>query len=117
MSAYDMYMPNWSYHPQTVTSQPVNGLKKVKSYDEVMTIPQAPNSISEPYMLESDNIFFIKTTDEFSNPTVKAYRFEEIDIPSPEDKFVTKEYLDSKISEIMEALNGQCIVPESAEEE
>lgn len=117
MVNYDMFKPNYSYHPQTITSQPVNGLHKVKSYEEVVAIPQAPNSVSEPFMLESDNIFFVKTTDEFSNPTVKAYRFEEIDIPSPEDKFVTKDYLDRKICEIMEAINGQRIVPESIEEE
>jgi len=70
-------------------------------------------------MLEDDNIFFIKTTDDGGAATIKAYRFEEIDLQPTnlEDKFVTKDYLDSRLDELLEAINGKHSIPTKSAEE
>ena len=72
-----------------------------------------PNSVSPPLFLGSENAFFIKTTDGGGAATIKKYSFEEVVEPVANDPvYVTKEYFDQQISNIMEAINGKRPVPE-----
>ena len=78
--------------------------------------PLPPNSVSKPLFLEDENAFFIKTTDGGGAATLKKYTFEEAVIePESNSDYVTKEYLDSRISQIMEAINGKHIVSKQSE--
>lgn len=102
--------------------QPVYGLVSVDSYEGVkLKASELPkNSVSEPWFLTEDNIFCVASTDNDGIPTIKGYRFEEIEIPElqePEDKYATKQDLQNLADKIMEAINGQHIVPEQPEAE
>ena len=75
-----------------------------------------PNSVSPPLFLGSENAFFIKTTDGGGAATLKKYTFEEAPMSNdnPGD-FVTREYFDQQMSNILEAINGKHPVPEQPE--
>jgi len=114
----NLYNPYSQQPMQPMAS--VNGLVRIDGIEGAQMYPLPPNSVSPPLMLGSDNIFFIKTTDGGGAATIKAYKFEEIPVPTPgqidENKFVTREYLDSRISQLMEAINGQHSIPEQPAE-
>lgn len=94
--------------------QPANGLNRVDSIDELSRMHFQANSVSQPYFLSSDNVFFVVTTDASGISTTKRYRFEEDPIKEPE--YVTKDDLEAMMSKIMEAINGQHSVPEPTAE-
>lgn len=98
-------------------SQPVNGLVRIESMDDAKVYQLPPNSVSPPLFLGSENAFFIKTTDASGGGTLKKYKFEEEPIPSDNinSNFVTREYFDQQMNNIMEAINGKHSVSESAE--
>ena len=104
------------FQPMLASVQPVNELTSVKSSEGAMMYPLPPNSVSKPLFLEDENAFFIKTTDGGGAATLKKYTFEEAVIePESNSDYVTKEYLDSRISQIMEAINGKHIVSKQSE--
>lgn len=120
--AYNLNLYN-PYGPpplQPSSSLPINGLVRIEGIEGAQMYPMPPNSVSPPLMLGSDNIFIIKTTDGGGAATLKAYKFEEIPVPSPgqvdESKFVTREYFDTWASQLLEAINDKHTVSEQSEE-
>lgn len=104
------YMP--TYTPQ----QPINGLIKVTGIEGAQMYQLPPGSVSPPLFLESENAFFVKTTDDGGAATIKKYKFEEAPMTaSGGSEFVTKEYFDQQISSIMEAINGKHTVSKQPE--
>lgn len=94
-------------------AQPVNGLIRVESIEGAQMYQLPPNSVSPPLFLGSENAFFIKTTDGGGAATLKKYTFEEEAITNNvSGEFVTREYFDQQINNIMEAINGKRAVPE-----
>lgn len=84
------YMPNqqaWGYHPQM--TQAVNGLVSVTGIDGARAYPLPPNS-SMPLFDANDDVMYVKTTDGAGFPTVKAYRFEQVDAEEPKAGYVTR---------------------------
>lgn len=116
--AYDpnLYSPYGQQYPLIHSNnQPTNGLIRVESVEGARMYAMPPNSVSPPLMLGSDNVFFIKTTDGGGAGSLKAYRFEEIDVPgtsSNDEQYVTKEYFDSWAEKLMEAINGEHSISE-----
>lgn len=88
--------------------QPVNGLVQVDGIEGAKMFQLPPNSVSPPLFLAEENAFFIKTTDGGGAASLKKYTFQEEPISSNTNgDFVTREYFDNKINEMMEAINGQ----------
>lgn len=103
-----------SYYPQSTPSLPMNGLVRVESVEEAKNYSLAPNSVSPPLFLASENAFIIKKTDEFGVSSFSKYSFAEepFDDQAESGEFVTREYFDSQMSKLMEAINGQHSVSE-----
>ena len=92
--------------------QPVNGLIKVDGIEGAQMFQLPPNSVSPPLFVAEENAFFVKTTDGGGAASLKKYTFQEEPIASSTNpEFVTREYFDNKINEMMEAINGQHAVP------
>lgn len=112
--------PNWYYQP-TVTQmqqQPINGLIKVTGIEGAQMYQLPPGSVSPPLFLEEENAFFVKTTDDGGAATIKKYTFEEAPIANASNNsgdFVTREYFDQQMNNILEAINGKHLVPEQPE--
>ena len=106
------------YNPYGFTS-PVDGLVKVDSIEGVNAYYLPPNSVSPPLFLSSENVFFVKKTDGGGGATIRKFTFEEEVVdPQSDPNYVTKDYLDARINELMEAINGKHPVrkPEPATE-
>ena len=104
------FQPTLSYPSQF--QQPINGLVKVDGLEGAQMYQMPPNSVSPPLFMESENSFFIKTTDGGGAATVKKYTFDEAPIDDdPQGIYVTKEYFDEQINNIMEAINGKHSIP------
>ena len=113
--AYDpsLYNPYGLQMPQ----QPVNGLVSIDSIEGGEMYPLPPNSVSPPLFLNNENAFIVKRTDGGGAYSLKKYTFAEEELPGAnEELYVTKEYFDSQIAEIKEAINGKRIVPEQPAE-
>lgn len=93
---------------------PVNGLVRVESIEEANAYQIPPNSVSPPLFLDSEDSFFIKTTDANGGSTIKKYTFVEEPIPTSNisGEFVTREYFDQQMNNILEAINGKLAVQE-----
>ena len=93
---------------------PVNGLVRVESIEEANAYQIPSNSVSPPLFLGSEDSFFIKTTDANGGSTIKKYTFAEEPIPTgnTSGEFVTREYFDQQMNNILEAINGKLAVPE-----
>jgi hypothetical protein len=104
----NMFTP--SYQPQ----QPVNGLIKVTGIEGAQMYQLPPGSVSPPLFLDSENAFFVKTTDDGGAATIKKYKFEEEPIATNgnNSEFVTREYFDQQMNNILEAINGKRAVSE-----
>lgn len=104
---YNPYAPQ-QFHPSNQVfqpAQPVNGLVKVDGIEGAQMYQLPPNSVSPPLFLSEENAFFVKTTDGGGAATLKKYSFQEEPIAgNTNGEFVTREYLDEKINEIMEPL-------------
>ena len=106
------FQPTVSY-PATYQStfQPtpsVNGLVRIESIEGAQMYQLPPNSVSPPLFLGEENAFFIKTTDGGGAATLKKYTFAEAPITdNNSDDFVTREYFDQQMNNIMEAINGK----------
>lgn len=105
------FQPTLSYQNQ-FQQQPINGLIRVDGIEGAQMYQLPPNSVSPPLFMESENSFFIKTTDGGGAATVKKYTFEEAQVADPtQDMYVTREYFDEQINNIMEAINGKHSIP------
>ena len=94
---------------------PTYGLVSVESYEGAQLYRLPPDSVSPPLFLSSDNIFYVKTTDKDGVASIKAYKFEECEIPQAvhdSTEFVTKADLTAFEDRILEAINGQHTVSE-----
>lgn len=106
------------YQPTIQPQHPVNGLIKVTGIEGAQMYQLPPGSVSPPLFLEDENAFFVKTTDDGGAATIKKYTFEEAPIANADDNpngFVTREYFDRQMQNIMEAINGKHTVPEQPE--
>lgn len=117
------FQPTVSYpqqfQPTMRFQQPINGLIKVTGIEGAQMYQLPPGSVSPPLFLEDENAFFVKTTDDGGAATIKKYTFEEApiaDTGSNPDEFVTREYFDQQIQNIMEAINGKHTVQEQQPE-
>ncbi len=116
------FQPTISYpqqfQPTMQPQQPINGLIKVTGIEGAQMYQLPPGSVSPPLFLEDENSFFVKTTDDGGAATIKKYTFEEapiIDTSNNQNDFVTREYFDQQMQNIMEAINGKHFVPEQPE--
>lgn len=113
-----LYQP--TYTPAYTPQQPVNGLIKVSGIEGAQMYQLPPGSVSPPLFLEDESAFFVKTTDDGGAPTIKKYTFEEAPIANTNNNsgdFVTREYFDQQMQNIMEAINGKHTVPEQQQPE
>ena len=112
------YDPN-AYIPTRSWSQPMKGLVRIESIDAARVYFLPPSSVSPPLFLSDENAFIIKTTDDIGMASLKKYRFEEIPIEDEHssEEFITREYFDRRINEIMEVINGQYTVSEQSTSE
>lgn len=100
------------YQPAFQQQQPVNGLIKVKGIEGAQMYQMPPGSVSPPLFLEDENSFFVKTTDDGGAATIRKYKFEEEPMASTgSGEFVTREYFDQQMNNILEAINGKHTVP------
>lgn len=116
------FQPTISYpqqfQPTMQPQQPVNGLIKVTGIEGARMYQLPPGSVSPPLFLEEENAFFVKTTDDGGAATIKKYTFEEAPIADTinnSNDFVTREYFDQQMQNIMEAINGKHSVQEQPE--
>lgn len=94
-------------------AQPVNGLVRVDGIEGAKMYQLPPNSVSPPLFLTEENAFFVKTTDGGGAATLKKYAFQEEPMTSnTQGDFVTREYFDQQMNNILEAINGKHAVPE-----
>lgn len=73
---------------------------------ELDTLQMAPGSISQPYFLKDEDKFVIVTFDNVGGSTKEMYSFKKEAMPATaaSGDFVTREYFDRKIGDIMEAI-------------
>jgi hypothetical protein len=95
---------------------PANGLMFIDDIKELDTLQMAPGSISQPYFLKDEDKFIIVTFDNVGGSTKEMYSFKKEAMPATaaSGDFVTREYFDRKIGDIMEAINGKHVVQQDA---
>ena len=96
---------NWYYQPTQATTQPVNGLVSVTGIDGARAYQLPPNSSIALFDKDSDT-FYLKTTDSAGYPTVREYRFEEVDAAEPKPTYVTRDEFD-ELSKKLDELASQ----------
>lgn len=91
----------------------IYGIKFVKGKDAAMRAACLPNMPDGSTLLmdESEAIFYIRTSGQFSGVTLTAYRFEEIEPPVPEGYVKQEEY--NKLKDKYESLIEQHTKPGS----
>lgn len=84
----------------------------LQSIEEGWTYPVAPGSASPPMWLTGENAFLRKYVDADGSAKLKKFVFSEASLEEQDkpELYVTKEYFDSQLAEIKEALNGERIV-------
>jgi hypothetical protein len=104
------------YNPSTYSNtQPVNGLIKIESIEGAQMYQLPPNSVSPPLFLSEENAFIVKTTDGGGAASLKKYSFKEEPMTNNKnDEFVTREYFDEKMNNILEAINGKHSIPKQS---
>ena len=116
--AYDprIYTPYFT----SSNGRPVNGIVYIDSVNDARNYQMPIDSVSPPLMLKSDDVFIIKAVDGSGGATLKAYRFEETELPSDgalSNDYITKADLDAFAARIMEAIDGKLSMRESGPEE
>ena len=111
------------YNPSlyNIHQAPVNGLVDVDGIEGAKAYPLPPNSTS-PALFDRNKdrqTFWVKSTDSLGHYTLTqhSYQDEPLDDVQVGELYVTKEYFDSQLAEIKEALNGKRIVPTSEPED
>ena len=111
------------YNPSlyNIHAAPVNGLVDVDGIEGAKAYSLPPNSTSPPlFDRNKDNqVFWVKSTDSLGHYTLTqhSYQDEPLSETPAGELYVTKDYFDSQIAELKEALNGKRIVPTSEPEE
>lgn len=109
---YNPYSQNqpwsWSQPTQLVTNG-TNGLAFIDSISDLDTLQMTPGSISQPYFLKDEDKFVIVTFDKVGGSTKELFSFKKEQMPTNNNQgeFVTREYFDQQINNIMEAINGK----------
>ena len=89
--------------------QPINNLTRVTGIEGARMYQMPPNSTVALFD-GGEDIFYVKSTDGAGFPTIRAFRFEEIQQqPVPQADYVTHEEfaaLSRKIDVLMDALGG-----------
>ena len=111
---YGLQQPTVSPQAPQMFQQPVNGLVRIESIEGAQMYQLPPNSVSPPLFLGSEAAFFIKTTDGGGAATLKKYSFKEepMMMDNNSSEFVTREYFDQQMNNILEAINGKPAVSE-----
>ena len=108
-----IYMPqyypqtNWSYQPQAVTSQPINGLVSVTGIEGAKAYQLPPNS-SMPLFDGNEDVLYVKTTDAAGYPTIKTFTFkpmEPIEAKPIEADYVPRSEFDALVSEVKQLID------------
>ncbi len=103
-SQYPMYQPyGQQYQPQmqSIPPQqvPQSGLNRVTGYEGARAFAVPANSIV-PLFDDTQDVFYIKTTDSGGFPTIKAYRFSAIeDTPIQQAQGLTRPEIEQIIKE------------------
>ena len=102
-----------TFQPTFTPNQPVNGLIRVDGVEGAQMYQLPPSSVSPPLFLSSENAFFVKTTDDGGAATIKKYSFKEEPMATNDNsgQYVTREYFDQQMNNILEAINGKHTVP------
>lgn len=112
------FQPSISYQqPQAQQpAQSVSGLTFIDNLDTLATLKMPPGSVSQPYFLKDEDKFAVVTFDNVGGSTTELYSFAKVPMPSNDNvgDFVTREYFDQKLNDIMEAINGKHVVPTPA---
>ena len=98
------------YQPYQQSYQaPINLLTRVTGIEGARAYQMPPNSVV-PLFDGGEDIFYVKSTDGAGFPTIRAFRFEEIQQqPAQQADYVTHEEfaaLSQKMDRLMEALGG-----------
>ena len=105
------------FQPTIQPPQPVNGLVKINGIEGAQMYQMPPNSVSPPLMWENEPYFTVKQTDGGGAATYRTFKFQEVDLnPSRSDDIVTRDDFEKFKQEVMEAINGKPVVPESSEQ-
>ena len=113
----NIYLPqyypqaNWSYQPQAVTSQPINGLVSVTGIEGAKAYQLPPNS-SMPLFDGNQDLMYVKTTDAAGYPTIKTFKFEPVDAGPIEVKaepvdYVPRSEFDALLSRVKELVESK----------
>ena len=111
----NLYMPQysgypqvtWSYHPQTVTSQPINGLVSVTGVEGAKAYQLPPNS-SMPLFDNDSDVMYVKTTDAAGYPTIRTFRFEPmepIEAKVVEADYIGRSEFDALVQQVRELMD------------
>lgn len=108
--AYGMGLNNYQAQPQSTGLTQVTGLEGAKAY-------QTPLNSTVPLFDSDDAVFYVKTTDNMGNSTVRTFDFQER--KSVEPAYVTQEEfntLDNKLNLLLEAINGKSVVSQTSKD-
>lgn len=122
-SMYNPYglqmQPTQMFQPQPQFQQPINGLQFIKDASVLETLRMPPGSTSQPYFLEDENKFIVVTFDNVGGSTKETFSFTKDPIETNDNsgEFVTREYFDQQMNNILEAINGKHVASEQQEEQ
>ena len=103
------------YNPYGLPDQqPSDTMIWIQSVEEGWTYPVAQGATSPPLWLTEENSFLRKQVDQNGSASLKKFDFSEVPLEEKNESelYVTKEYFDSQIAEIKEAINGERIASE-----
>ena len=103
------------YQPQ----QSINGLSFIDKISDLDTLQMAPGSTSQPFFLKNENKFVVVSFDKTGASTKKMFSFDEIPMAMNNNSgdFVTREYFDQQMNNIMEAINGKFAISATTTEQ
>lgn len=99
---YNPYQQTNNYQPQQA-QQPNNNLIRVTGLDGAKAYQMGANQ-SVALFDANEDMFYVKSTDGASFPTIRAFRFEEItqNQPSTENNYVTKEEMENYVKQLIQ---------------
>lgn len=113
---YPVYQPyGQQYQPMQQTIQPQqmpqSGLNRVTGYEGARAFQVPANSIV-PLFDDTQDVFYIKTTDSGGFPTIKAYRFSPMeDAPTQQAQGLTRPEIEQIIREEIAKYEQQFVQP------
>ena len=109
--------PQLFQSPQQI-AQSISGLSFIDDLSVLDTLKMPPGSVSQPYFLKNEDKFAIVTFDNVGGSTMELFSFKKEPLPQAggQSEFVTKEYFDQQMRDMMEAINGKYAIREDAAE-